>query len=278
MMDIPFPYLNKTVDLLEAEDPEFQQAFGRHWHWGYWDSPALASGTVDDYARASKRMSEYFLDVADLNNGMRVLDAGCGFGGTLAIANARYQGLLLTGLNIDPRQLALARKHLVPSSGNSIELVVGDACRPPLADGAFDRVMVVESIFHFPSRRRFFEETHRLLAPGGILVVSDFVPRWIVSNSPLRLLFRIKRTRRLGAWGMTHSLEGTHRFYCEVARRTGFKLASADDITQNVQPTHDILTRLATRLGVDFAAEVKDIELAFKLGFCTYQILVFRRE
>jgi SAM-dependent methyltransferase len=281
MTDSPFPYLNKTVALLEAEDPEFQQAFGRHWHWGYWDNPALASGTVDDYARAGERMSEHFLDVAGLRDGMRVLDAGCGFGGTLAIANARHRGLSLTGLNIDPRQLALARKNLVPESGNVIELVVGDACRPPFADDAFDRVMAVECIFHFPSRRRFFEEAHRLLAPGGLLVVSDFVSAWLVSALPFGLLSRLRgagQTRQMRAWGEVHTLDGTRRSYREVARRTGFELAYADDITQNVQPTHDILARLTARLGVNVDAEVEDIGVAMKLGLCTYEILVFRRK
>src|SRR5947199_6869979 len=101
-----FPYLDKTTALLEMGDPEFTRVFGRHWHWGYWDNPALALGTVDDYVAAAERMSEHFLEVAEIRDGHAVLDAGCGFGGTIAIANERHQRVSLTGLNIDPRQLA----------------------------------------------------------------------------------------------------------------------------------------------------------------------------
>jgi ubiquinone/menaquinone biosynthesis C-methylase UbiE len=271
------PYLEKTITLLEAADPEFQQAFGRHWHWGYWDNPTLALETVEDYARAGERMSEHFLDVAGVRDGQRILDAGCGFGGTIAIANARYQGVALTGLNIDPRQLALARKAVVARSGNTIQFVEGDACQPPFPDASFDHVTAVECIFHFPSRHRFFVEAHRLLKPGGILTVSDFIPPWLASNTPLRLLFRLNRVRRTQVWGATQSLEPTIRFYRNEAKRTGFDLVSVEDLTANVQPTHDILSKLTARLGSAFAAEVKGIEGVMKLKLCAYEILVFRR-
>ncbi len=272
-----FPYLDKTVSLLEAGDLEMAQVFGRHWHWGYWDDAALAAGTAADFARAEERMSERFLDAAGVRDGDRVLDAGCGFGGTIALANERYHRVSLTGLNIDPRQLAWAREKVAARDGNAVDFVEGDACRPPFADRSFDRVLAVECIFHFPGRRRFFEEAHRLLEPGGQLTVSDFVPPWFLSCTPLPLLFRLRRARRMQAWGVTHSLEPTARFYRDVARRTGFDLLRAVDITANVRPTHGILSRLTARLGSDVAAEVKDIDLAMKLKLCTYQILRFRR-
>ncbi len=272
-----FPYLDKTVSLLEAGDLEIRQAFGRHWHWGYWQDPALATGKIDDFVRAGERMSEHFLDVASLGDGQRVLDAGCGFGGTIAVANERYRGVSLTGLNIDPRQLAWARENVVARADNTVEFTLGDACAPPFASRTFDRVVAVECIFHFPSRRRFFEAARRLLVPGGLLTVSDFIPPWILSHTPLQLLFHLGRARRMRAWGVTRSLEPTDWFYRDVARRTGFEIVVDDDVTPNVQPTHELLARLtAARFGRDVALEVKDIGLAMKLRLCRYKILVFR--
>jgi SAM-dependent methyltransferase len=272
-----FPYLDKTVALLEAEDTQFKQAFGRHWHWGYWSNPALALQTVDDYARAGDRMSEHFLDVAGIGDEQCVLDAGCGFGGTIAVANARFQGVALTGLNIDPRQLALARQNVVARSGNNIEFVEGDACHPPFPDLSFDRVMAVECIFHFPSRRRFFMQAHRLLKPGGLLTISDFIPPWFLSKFPLRLLFNLGRARREQAWGITRSTEGTNRFYQGMAQQTGFELLFDEDITRNVQPTHSILSKVTARLGSEVVAEINEIDKLMKTKLCTYKIFVFRR-
>jgi hypothetical protein len=52
-----FPYLSKTMEWLALGDDDYQQAFGRRWHWGYWTDPAFALRTVEDYAHAAERMS-----------------------------------------------------------------------------------------------------------------------------------------------------------------------------------------------------------------------------
>ena len=130
---------------------------------------------------------------------MRVLDAGCGFGGTLACLQDRVERLDLTGLNIDPRQLQRAQKLVQPRPGSSLRFVAGDACALPFADASFDRVLAVECIFHFPSRAAFLAEVRRVLRPGGVLVLSDFVPAsaWV----PVTRMARWPALERLNLFG-----------------------------------------------------------------------------
>ena len=47
-------------------------------------------------------------DVAEIRDGMRIIDVGCGFGGTIASLNERFSELELVGVNIDSRQLERA--------------------------------------------------------------------------------------------------------------------------------------------------------------------------
>ncbi len=277
-MTTAMPYLDRTLPFLDSADDDFQRAFGRHWHWGYWPYPKLATGTIDDYARAAERMSERVLDAAGLARGERLLDVGCGFGGTIAIANARHDDTRLVGLNIDPRQLAIARANVIARAGNRVEFIEGNACELPFPEASFDRLTAVECVFHFPSRERFFQEAARVLTPGGTLVISDFVqPRYLWSHTPLKLVYRLRAARRAKAWGDVNSLESTDHFYRGVAKRQGFELLVIDDVTTNTLPTHPVVARLSERIGADMAAEVRDIELVMRLKLTAYKIFVFRR-
>ena len=70
-----------------------------------------------------------------MGDGCRVLDVGCGFGGTLDHIRCRNRDCRLVGLNIDLRQLQWARRVV---GGNDrghdpISLVTGDGCSLPVA-------------------------------------------------------------------------------------------------------------------------------------------------
>ena len=146
------PYFDYVFELLRRGDRSAETTFGRHLHWGYWPTPPHAAVTDVDFAAAAERLTDELCALAGMGSGQVVLDAGCGFGGTLSFLNDRYSDVVLVGLDIDQRQLARARGLLVARPGNRVELVLGDASKLPLADATFDRVLAVECIFHFPSR------------------------------------------------------------------------------------------------------------------------------
>jgi ubiquinone/menaquinone biosynthesis C-methylase UbiE len=113
-----------------------------------------------------------------------VVDVGCGFGGTLDHLAPELPGRRLTGINIDHRQLRQARELLEHSEaheagrtrrGGPVRLVAADGCALPLATRTADRVLALECVFHFTSRKRFFREVARVLRPMGRLALTDFV-------------------------------------------------------------------------------------------------------
>ena len=95
----------------------------------------------------------------------RVLDIGCGLGGTLEAIGGRVSGALLTGLNIDRRQLRICQ-GIALGAGNSLTLTEADACALPFETSSFDYVFCVEAMFHFRSRSVFLTEAARVLRPG----------------------------------------------------------------------------------------------------------------
>jgi len=66
---------------------------------------------------------------------MRVLKAGCGFGGTLACLNERVERLDLVGLNIDQRQQQRAEVLAQPQRGNLPHLFAANAGSATAAGG-----------------------------------------------------------------------------------------------------------------------------------------------
>src|SRR4051812_34122783 len=66
----------------------------RHVHLGYWPDGRheLPVQGHDDpaFARAQRRLDDRMVELASLTDGMAVLDAGCGFGGTLEQINTTY--------------------------------------------------------------------------------------------------------------------------------------------------------------------------------------------
>jgi len=272
------PYFDFLLERIEQGDLELQRAFGRHVHWGYWPDTDRAAGSTEDFAQAAENLSRHLCDAAGAGDGMRILDVGCGLGGTLGSLNERFRNLSLVGLNIDLRQLDRARAQVKPKPGNTIAFVTADACELPFDSESFDAVLAVECVFHFPSRGRFLKEVRRVLRPGKRLALSDFVPR--VSTFPLLiLLFAVFRSALEKTYGNSGA-RCTLAKYLALAKRTGFASPRFEDITANTLPTYEILRRLNSRAG-DRVKHAKNatrfLEWASRAGWLRYVVLTFAR-
>lgn len=105
----------------------------------------------------------------------RVLDLGMGTG-TLAVRLKQERPQLgVVGIDVDPKILAQAREK-VRRSGVEVEIAEGGVDGLPFADGEFDAV-VSTLVFHHlttPLKQRALAEVHRVLRPGGRLVIGDW--------------------------------------------------------------------------------------------------------
>lgn len=278
MAPAALPYFDQLLARFAAGDPDLERCFGRHVHWGYWPDPAVDPERARaGFAEAAEALSQRLLQRAAIRAGERVLDVGCGFGGTVASLNAGWQGLELTGLNLDPRQIARARRLVQPRGDNRISWLVGDACALPCPDASQDVVLAVECIFHFPSRQRFLDQVARVLRPGGRLVLSDFVP-----ITPLARAWRLLRPAAARAvcnptYGPVDCSWDRHHYRRQAALR-GLQRVDDDDITAHTLPTYPVVRQVFTAMGAPQAvADTARIERLSRWGLLRYRILTFRK-
>jgi len=103
--------------------------------------------------------------------GLKVLDAGCGSGAHAAALMAR--GAIVTAVDKSSGMLALARARL----DRGAALFEADLAAPlPFAAGVFDRVLAALVLHYIEDWSLPLGEFHRVLVPGGKLVISTHHP------------------------------------------------------------------------------------------------------
>jgi SAM-dependent methyltransferase len=106
-------------------------------------------------------------------DGRRVLDIGCGRGGTVHVLTRFFSPFRVIGLDLSPAAIAFCRRvHRDPRA----RFHVGDAEHVPFADASFEVVTNLESSSCYPDLFAFYREVRRVLEPGGYFLYSDCLP------------------------------------------------------------------------------------------------------
>jgi 2-polyprenyl-3-methyl-5-hydroxy-6-metoxy-1,4-benzoquinol methylase len=104
--------------------------------------------------------------------GTRLLEVGCGVGAVLAVLGQEFPGVRLTGVDIEPKQLAYARGHL-ERAGVAAELVEADAVALPFEAESFDHIWMMWFLEHVPDPVAVLREARRVLVPDGAITVIE---------------------------------------------------------------------------------------------------------
>jgi ubiquinone/menaquinone biosynthesis C-methylase UbiE len=103
---------------------------------------------------------------------IRILDVGCGTGVFAARLRADFPNARVWGVDLVEGMLAKGAPRWRVHAGN-IQPVQADSERLPFAAGSFDVVTCANSFHHYPHQERAVAEMHRVLRPGGRLLLID---------------------------------------------------------------------------------------------------------
>ena len=219
-----------VADHYDELDPIYRRVWGEHVHHGLW-----ATGR-ETPAEAVEALSDTVADRLRLVPGEACVDIGCGYGAT-ARRLAMTHSVRVTGFTLSAEQARYAAAH--PVTG--VDIRVRDWLTSGLADSSAQAAWAIESSEHMVDKPRFFEEAHRVLAPGGRFVVCAWLAgtdagRWKVRH----LLEPICREGRLPSMG-------TRQEYEAMARAAGFTITGYEDVSLRVARTWTICARRLVR-------------------------------
>jgi SAM-dependent methyltransferase len=132
-----------------------------------WTYDRFIAPAVNDYVRELQST-----ELGGVREGGKVLDVGCGGGQNICSLAASRTDLEIRGVDLSPRQVVRAQRR-AESFGSRVQVVEGSALDLPFHDGAFDLVVSIGSIKHWPDMALGVSECVRVLAPGGRLVIAE---------------------------------------------------------------------------------------------------------
>lgn len=162
--------------------------WGEHIHLGWYTDEELARRWFGsrrlgflrkNFVEAKYNFTQRMLDWGEITPMVqpKILDVGCGIGGTTRYMANLLPGSNITGITLSPEQAKratdLAKERNVPNAN----FQVMNALAMDFPDNSFDAVWGCESGEHMPDKKKYVQEMSRVLKPGGRMVIATWCRR-----------------------------------------------------------------------------------------------------
>src|SRR4051812_42555250 len=139
---------------------------------------------LEDFHSLGRLATAALIELAQIGDGDRVLDAGTGIGGTARLIAAE-RGARVTAVDLTPEYCEVAEwLNEAVGLGDMIEDRTADVTELPFDAASFDVVLSQHVQMNVADKRRLYAEARRVLVPGGRLALWDVTAG---SGGPLRL-------------------------------------------------------------------------------------------
>jgi tocopherol O-methyltransferase len=251
----------KIVEHYDVVSPYYSSLWGQHIHHGYW----VRGDESKEVAQI--QLMDHLAQLAEIRTGSRILDIGCGFGGTSLYLAKKYAAST-TGITISAVQVQMAKEAAAKTDLDASFLLM-DAEEMQFAE-PFDVLWSVESISHYHDPRKFFASAAKFLKPGGCFALTDWFQKEGLSPADRKKFIQpIEK-------GMMVELRGMNE-YSDFLVASGLQVVHRQDLTLNCAKSWDIgldiikdkkFWALAAKLGAEFVTNLKSFH-AMRAGFAS---------
>ena len=263
----------KVRDHYDRMSPYYRSLWGEHIHHGYWIRGDESKET------AQLQLIEHVAEAAGIQCNAKILDVGCGFGGSSIYLAKKYDAQA-TGITISQVQVEMANRAAAQAGVNAKFLLM-DA-EAMTFEGAFDVLWSVESITHYHDIPKFFLAAAKLLRPGGTLAITDwFRKEGLTPRECKKYLSAIED-------GMMVELQTMEKYKSYMAAG-GLEVVRSEMLNKHCAKTWDFcldiikdktLWALAMQNGADFVRFLrafKNMRAGYASGNLIYGMMVARK-
>ena len=247
----------------------YRTFWGDHIHHGLF----LRGNELPEEAQVN--LLDHCARLSDVRQGLRVLDVGCGHGGTCVYLARRY-GCHTEGLTLSPKQANLAKQNARRAGVEALtRFLVADVETHVFPTDVVDLVWTMESSEHFRDRSDYFRRAALSLRPAGRLMLTA----WTGS-------MQNPRVRSVANSFLCPSLQ-TAEDYERQIKSAGLGIRNREEITRKVMRTWEICLERARKLRAlirvfpgevrEFVHGINTILEAYCSGDLTYTVIVAQK-
>ena len=156
---------NKYEQLVELIKNVKCNNTSNYMNYGYWNKDNM------NLYKANKKLCKQIFKKGELDKVESILDVGCGYG-EQDFYWKKKTNAKINAIDINKKSIKKANKVNIDEN---IIFETGNACKLNFDNESFDRVVNLESGFHYNPREEFLKESYRVLKKGGKLVVADIL-------------------------------------------------------------------------------------------------------
>lgn len=234
LMTDPIKITNTIASFWDQISGGWRKIWGPHIHHGFYEN----NNSITPL-EAQVKLIEKLAEMLQITPQSRILDAGCGMGGSSLLLAKKYNAIV-NGITLSQKQVAIATQQAQLENVKNVNFKVENALSlASFADNSFDIVWSLESCEQFYDKNLFIQQALRVLKPGGQLMLAT----WCSSQDEYEGNLAKKYQKLCQAFDLPFMPTMDH--YCSLLKTNHFTLKTTLDWSMHVKKSWEIGISLA---------------------------------
>lgn len=201
-------------------------------HDGYLNFGLWEDG-ISDYVKAAENLVQRMGTILGLNENSKLLDVAPGMGTQDIFLSRNFSPLSIDGLDVTWGHVEHGRRRSLEAGlQERVRFSHGTATQIPFPDQTFTHVLSIEGPEHFDTREKFLHEAKRVLQPGGVIAMADF----IVKRPPRNIVEKVVAEAARSLWKVPRANVYPSEIYADKMREAGFENVTIEECGASVIP------------------------------------------